>query len=394
MALHALLRRNLTSFFSENLLSPTVSNGSLSLHIAYFSTAMETKPSTTPSVYEFLTNKHQFPPQVASRAASILSPSINPEKYDSVLSFFKQIGFTKSHLERILINRPHLLAADLEKIIKPKIKVFQDNGFPSDDITAIISKEPMILHVSLENKLVPALSWLKDLFGSIDKVARALRKSGWLLLGDLENITLPNVQTLMNRGMSRDQVVKLINYMPRAILYNRETLSRCLENMDKMDVVWTPKMYIYAVATFCSMTGEAWERKLQAFREILEFSQDDIVRVLRKSPTVFCVSQDKMRIVKKLLLGTGKYDASSIAEFPRVLLFSIEKRCKPRFEVLGMLESRGLIEEWPSLCLICSLTDEQFFEDYSVAKERANLCKLVNGIEAFCFGGVFASGGE
>ncbi|CAA0843359.1 Unknown protein [Striga hermonthica] len=346
MALHALLRRNLTSFFSENLLSPTISNGSLSLHIACFSTAIETKPSTPPSVYEFLTNKHQFPPEVASRAAPILSRSHRPENFDSVLSFFKQTGFTNSHLEKMLISRPRLLAADLEKIIKPKIQVFQDFGFPSDDIAAIISKEPRILQVRLETKLVPALSWLMDLLGSIDKVARALRKSGWLIFGDLENTTLPNVQTLMSRGMSRDQLVRLINYMPRVMLYKPETLSRCLENMDKTEVVWSSKLYVYAVGIVCSMPGGAWERKLQAFREILEFSQDDIVRVLRQNPTVFSVSEDKMRLVKKVLLGTGKYDASSIAKYPTVLMHSIERRCKPRFEILGILESRGFIDKW------------------------------------------------
>ncbi|CAA0843355.1 Mitochondrial transcription termination factor family protein [Striga hermonthica] len=163
MALHALLRRNLTSFFSENLLSPSISNGSLSLPIAYFSTAIETKPSTPPSVYEFLTNKHNFPPQVASRAAPILSP-------------------------------------DLEKIIKPKIQVFQDFGFPSDDIAAIISKEPGILQVSLENKLVPALSWLKDLFGSTEKVTRALKQSGTRVPGELLSSSAPGRDRLGPHG--------------------------------------------------------------------------------------------------------------------------------------------------------------------------------------------------
>ncbi|CAA0843358.1 Unknown protein [Striga hermonthica] len=364
MALHALLRRNLTSFFSENLLSPKISNGSLSLHIACFSTAIETKPSTPPSVYEFLTNKHQFSPAVASRAASILSPLNHPGKYDSVLSFFEEIGFTKAQLERTLLIRPQLLKADVEKTIKPKIKIFQDFGLPSDDIAVIISREPMILHVSLKKKLVPALSWLKDLLGSTEKVTRALKQSGWLLMGDLENITLPNVQTLMSRGMSKDQLGRLINYLPRVVLYKPETLSRCLENMDKTEVVWSSKMYVYAVGIVCSMPGGAWERKLQAFREILEFSQDDIVRVLRKNPNVFSVSEDKMRLVKKLLLGTGKYDASSIAKYPTVLMHSIERRCKPRFEILGILESKGLINKWPSLGSIYEKTDKEFFKDY------------------------------
>ncbi|CAA0842190.1 Unknown protein [Striga hermonthica] len=364
MALHALLRRNLTSFFSENLLSPTISNGSLSLLIAHLSTAIGTKPSTSPSFFEFLTHKHQFSPEVASRAASFLSPLNHPGKYESVLSFFVEIGFTKAQLERTLLIRPQLLAADVEKIIKPKIKIFQDFGLPSDDIAVIISREPTILHASLKKKLVPALSWLKDLLGSTEKVTRALKQSGWLLMGDLENITLPNVQNLMSHGMTRDQVARLITYMPRVILFKPEALSRCLEIVDQMDIVWSSKMSVYAVGVICSMPDGAWERKLQAFREILEFSEDDIVRALKHYPNVFCSSEDKMRMVKQVVLGTGKYEASSIAKYPRLLVHSIERRCKPRFEILGILESKGLINKWPSLGSICDMTDKEFFKDY------------------------------
>ncbi|CAA0843354.1 Unknown protein [Striga hermonthica] len=364
MALHALLRRNLTSFFPENLLSPTISNGSLSLPIAHFSTAIGTKPSTSPSFFEFLTHKHQFSPAVASRAASFLSPLNHPGKYESVLSFFEVIGFTKAQLERTLLIRPQLLAADVEKIIKPKIKIFQDFGLPSDDIAVIISREPTILHASLKKKLVPALSWLKDLLGSTEKVTRALKQSGWLLMGDLENITLPNVQNLMSHGMSRDQVARLITYMPRVILCKPEALSRCLEVVDQMDVVWSSKMSVYAVGVICSMPDGAWERKLQAFQEILEFSEDDIVRALKHYPNVLCSSEDKMRMVKQVVLGTGKYEASSIAKYPRLLVHSIERRCKPRFEILGILESKGLINKWPSLGSICDMTDKEFFKDY------------------------------
>ncbi|CAA0806810.1 Unknown protein [Striga hermonthica] len=358
MALHTLVGINLTRLLPENLLSPAIFKTRCSSAVSDFSTACETEPFTS-SVYYLLAHKHRLSHDVASRAASVLNPLGPQEKYGSVLAFFVQMGFRKAQLEKILNVRPLLLAADLEGTIKPKIKIFEDLGFSSEEIADIVSKEPMILHTSLYKRIIPALAWLRDLLGSNEKVAGVLRKAGRLLTTDLETHTLPNVQLLMSHGMTKEDVAKLIYYYPRVILYNRETLSRCLDTKDKMGISWSSKMSVYAVWVICSMPNGSWESKLLAFQEILEFSNYEMIRTLRQSPVIFCVSEDKMRRVKQIVVGTGKYDTSSIAEYPRVLMFSIERRLKPRFEVLGKLESRGLLKEWPSLEYACRLADKK-----------------------------------
>ncbi|CAA0806811.1 Unknown protein [Striga hermonthica] len=363
MALHTLVGINLTRLLPEILLSPAIFKTRYSLAVSAFSTACEVERFTSP-VYYLLAHKHRLSHDVASRAASVLNPLGRQKKYDSVLAFFVQMGFTKAQLERTLNVWPHLLAADLERTIKPKIKIFEDLGFSWEETAAIVSKEPVILHVSLIKKIIPALSWLKGMLGSNEKVGKVLRDAGRLLLTDLEKHILPNIRILMSHGMTKDDVTRLIYYYPRVILYNRETLSRCLDTKDKMGISWSSKMSVYAVWVICSMPNGSWERKLLAFREILEFSNDEMIRTLRQSPMIFCVSEDKMRKVKQILLGTRKYDTSSIAEYPRVLMFSIERRLKPRFEVLGKLESRGLIKEWPSLEYACRLADKKFCKKY------------------------------
>ncbi|CAA0806812.1 Unknown protein [Striga hermonthica] len=363
MALHTLVGINLTCLLPENLLSPAIFKFRRSLAVSALSTACETEPSTS-SVYYLLAHKHRLSHDVASRVASVLSPVGRQKKYDSVLAFFVQMGFTKAQLERTLNLRPHVLAADLEGTIKPKIKIFEDLGFSPEEIAAVVSKEPVILHVSLINKIIPALSWLKGMLGSSKKVAKVLRDNGRLLLTDFEKHILPNIRILMSHGMTKDEVARLIFVYPRVILYNPETLIRCLDTKDKMGISWSSKMSVYAVGVICSMPNGSWERKLLAFQEILKFSNNEIIRTLQRDPKVFCISEDKMRKVKQILLETGKYDNSSIAEYPRALMFSIERRLKPRFEVLGKLESRGLIEEWPSLGYVCRLADKEFCEEY------------------------------
>ncbi|KAI3465109.1 hypothetical protein Pfo_021772 [Paulownia fortunei] len=360
--MYALLRKNLACLFSKS--SPGKSHMPLSLSVLYFSTSSESKPLNTPTVYEFLLHKHQFSPVVASHVASVLTHLKNPEKCDSILSFFKEIGFTKAQLEKTLKFRPSLLSTSLEKIIKPKIKIFQDLGFSAKDIADIISKEPGILHTSANNRMIPALSLLKGFLGSNEEVAKALRKSGWLLITDLEKNMVPNVKFLKSCGITMEQITMLLNYLPRFLLYKPEIMRKCVDKVDKMGVIRSSKMYIYAVAVVGSMTNGIWEQKLQAFRNILEFSEDDILRVLRQAPQVFAVSEDKMKKVKEVLLATGKYKTSCIVKYPKSLMYSIEKRYKPRFEVLGILESKHIIKKWPHLGPLCRMPDDKFFEEF------------------------------
>ncbi|KAL0440073.1 UNVERIFIED_CONTAM: hypothetical protein Slati_2490300 [Sesamum latifolium] len=358
----AILRRNITCLFSDNSSSIGKSNTSFSLFALYFSTARESQSLNTPTVFELLRHKHQLSPEVASYVSSVVTHLKNPKNVDSILLFFKEFGFTKTQLERTLKSRPSLLVASLEKIIKPKIQIFQDHGFSAKDIASIISKEPGVLHTSTNKRLIPALSLLKGFLGSNEKVAKALRQSGWLLITDLEKNLVPNVKFLENCGITREQIFMLLNYLPRFLLYKPEIMRKCVDKVEEMGVSRRSRMFIYAVAIVGSMIKGRWELKLQSFRNILEFSQDDILRVLRQNPQVFAVSEDKMKKVKEVLLATGKYKTSCIVKDPKSLMYSIEKRYKPRFEVLGILESRRLIEKWPRLGTIYRMPDDKFFE--------------------------------
>ncbi|CAA0806814.1 Unknown protein [Striga hermonthica] len=324
MALQTLVGINLTRLIPENMSSPAIFKTRCSLAVSAFSTACETEPSTS-LVYYLSAHKHRLSHDVPSCVASVLSPVGRQKKYDSVVAFFVQMGFTKAQLERTLNLRPHLLATNLEGTIKPKIKIFEDLGFSSEEIAAVVLKELVILHVSLINKIIPALSWLKGMLGSNKKVAKVLRDNGRLLLTDFETHILPNIWILMSYGTTKDEVARLIFVYPRIILYNPETLIRCLDTKDKMGISWSSKISVYAVGVTCSMPNGSWERKLLAFQEILEFSNDEMIRTLQRDPNVFCVSEDKMR---------------------------------------KMLESRGLIEEWPSLRYVCVFADEKFCEEY------------------------------
>ncbi|KAL6578325.1 hypothetical protein OROMI_010653 [Orobanche minor] len=91
----------------------------------------------------------------------------------------------------------------------------------------------------------------------------------------------------------------------------QENVRKFVEKADQMGAHGNSKMFIHAVRVVSSMSDESWELKLKAFRDV-GFSEHDILRVFRTTPLVFAVSVEKMKKVKEIVLGTGKYDISCI----------------------------------------------------------------------------------
>ncbi|KAK6115445.1 hypothetical protein DH2020_007714 [Rehmannia glutinosa] len=224
-----------------------------------------------------------FPKNSSIQRKSHVSISTNSQKQpvdthtvSTVYEFLS--GFSNTQLEKVVKYRPEFLSANLEKIIKPKIKIFQDLGFSSDEISDIVSKEPLVLHCSANNRLIPSLFVLKGLLGSILEVAKEF--------GDV---------------------------------------------------------YLY-----CS--GSKFD--------------DDILRVVRIVPMVFFVFEKKIKEITEVLVGAGKYNMTCIVNSPTSLLCSVEKRYWSRLKVLGVLEKRNLIRNWPCLGTMSMISDDKFFEKF------------------------------
>ncbi|KAL6527251.1 hypothetical protein OROGR_016341 [Orobanche gracilis] len=329
----------------------------------YFSTSRNKQPRNNSNFYESLMQKYNFHPQTASHLASVLATLKNPQKSDTILSFFVGSGFSAAQLEKIVKSWPKLLNMNLDKIIKPKFKSFQDFGLSINEIVDIISNNPSILHCSASKRVIPSLSVLKGLLGSTEKVAKVLKVSRWFIGSDLTKTLVPNVGLLRSCGVDMDKIFMLMYHFPLTLLRKPENVRKIVEKADQMGADRNSKMFIHAVRVVSSMNDESWELKLKAFRDV-GFSEHDILRVFRTFPLVFTVSVEKMKKVKEIVLGTRKYDISCIVNNPISLACSIEKRYKPRIVVLETLEGNNLIRKWPPFSSIYLFTDKKFFEKF------------------------------
>ncbi|XP_065848171.1 uncharacterized protein [Euphorbia lathyris] len=335
-----------------------------SIYLVSFSTS-ESKSNVT--TFDYLVNKQHFSPKSASNVSSL--PSFEylkkPQNADSVLNFLKESGFSKHQIEYVVKKLPQILSANLEKSIKPKFKVFQDLDFDSSDVAEIICRDPRALTRSVDNRIAPSILVLKSVLGSNADVCRLLKTRVGLLSNDLKRKMLPNVEYLKSCGMEPLQITKYVFSFSRLFLIKPESMKLLVKRVDEMGVDRTSKKFLCAVRVMSSMSKENWDLKLKLFSE-LGFSEEHILFMFRRAPQAFAVSERKIKEVTKLLLSVKNLDISYIASNPDLLTYSVEKKLKPRLEVLKVLESKKLLKKKYSLYSFCKMTDAQFAQKYVI----------------------------
>lgn len=355
-----LARQNRFRLCLKNSSSPCNSDVIFSSFLLHFSTS---RASIDPKASELMLHKHHFSPEAASQVASVRSNLRNPERSDSVISFLKESGFSKTQVEKMVICYPQLLSSNLENTIKPKIQVFRDMGFSENDVVEIISNDVRIFKQSLKNRIIPSLSSLKTILGSNVEVAKLLKGCGWFLETNLDNNLVQNVQLFKSLGLAKEKITQSIYYFPRFMLRKPEIVKTFVEKAEAMGASRSSRMFFHAVRVFSSMSDNTWEYKLRTFRK-LGFTEDDITTTFRNAPLVFTVSEQKIKEVKEILLATGKYKTSCIVSSPVSMMYSVEKRYKPRIKVLEVLESKKVIERWPCLAVLCRMSDKDFYDKF------------------------------
>lgn len=122
-------------------------------------------------------------------------------------------------------------------------------------------------------------------------------------------------------------------------------------------------MFLQAIRVLCSMSLENRELKLELFRE-LGFSDSDILEVFKRAPHVFCASEKKIKEIMNLLRTYENADVSCVVRFPRVLVYSVEQRLKPRLEVLEIPEKKNLLRYRPSSITTFRAFHKKFLEKF------------------------------
>ncbi|KAF8398092.1 hypothetical protein HHK36_017018 [Tetracentron sinense] len=342
--------------------------------------------STNPPSFhiDYLINSCGVSPETALSAAKRIRSSFSTaEKPDSVLKFLESNGFLKPHITKLISANPRLLSADIERTLKPKIKLFQDLGLSGPKLAELIASNPSILLRSLNGQIIPCIQLVRSFVETDENVIKALKRSKWLLSCNPDLRMQPNIALLRDHNVPDSRIAHLIINQPGSLLLKTESLKETVESVEKLGFKPESGRFTIAIHTLCSMSKSTWEAKLMLLKD-LGWSEEDIFSAFKKMPIFLACSENKMKEGMDFFVKMLKWDASFIAKHPKLLMYSLRKRVIPRFEIYKVLMSQGLLRDEWELIHMLNLRETDFMMKYVTQydEEFSHLLKAYKGEES------------
>ncbi|OIT02419.1 transcription termination factor mterf5, chloroplastic [Nicotiana attenuata] len=331
---------------------------------------------------EFLVNSLGFSTEKAISASSkvtCLKPR-NNHKPELVVNYFKQIGLDNAQIKLLVSPAPRLLFADVDKTLKPKIKVFQELGFSGPHLVKVLSRSGAFLRTGLNTGIRPSIEYLRKLLGTDDSVAKAIKRTPGLLSYPLQRVMSPNISFLQNLGCSTLDIQKLILRNPRIFVQKTEWLEDIVQRVEKdFCIRRDSRMFFYGVEMLSSLSKSNLEMKLGIFRSF-GWSDSDIITMVQRLPLCLTTSEVKLRNILKFYVEELGYETSYIASHPTLLMFSFEKRVLPRNKILKLLKEKQLIKKVPCFYTVIKCSESEFLENYvmPLRDEMPENCNLID----------------
>jgi mTERF domain-containing protein len=105
------------------------------------------------------------------------------------------------------------------------------------------------------------------------------------------------------------------------------------------------------------------KKKVEVLKS-LGWTEEEIFRAFKQDPAILRFSEEKIRGVMDFLVNTVGLRPQTIIANPLFLHYSINKRLRPRYNVLKALESKKLFDEGMSIGSALKMSEKKFMKNY------------------------------
>ncbi|CAM8888943.1 unnamed protein product [Rhodiola kirilowii] len=334
-----------------------------SIQKRFFATSISEPPSKI--TVDYLVNSCGLAKATAISAAQKIDIKEGSlERCGSIISFFREYGFSDAQLQKLVVKRPKLLKVQLDNL-RRKMQFLNESHLKGSNLIELLISNPVILTRGVKNQLGPSLELLMKYLGSIEKVKMALKRSSWLLTINLNLSMQPNIDLLISEGVSLHAIQLMITNLPRAALQKTDTMAKAIEAVKELGIEPSSPIFIHAVCVRVGLSEATWNRKFDVFRS-LGWADEEIVSAFVRAPLCLACSKEKIRAVTDFIVNTMKLSQAVIIAEPVFLMYSIESRYKPRFFVFSMLKSKNLLKDNLKSMQVIRITEKKFVEKYVI----------------------------
>lgn len=292
------------------------------------------------------------------------------ERTEALFNLLRTHGVSDYQISKVLRSLPALLVADLEKDILPKLEFFKYIGVSERVLTRLITIDPKLLTRSLENRIVPYYDFLKSILKTDKKVVAAIKKAPWIFTAHHTRNLVPNIAFLREVGLEESRIDHALLHYTDAMIQNHWQFKEVVNQVKEMGFDMSTWAFLKAIHGLSGRGMRSlWDRCSAAYRK-WGWSEDDIRSAYLKDPYCMHVSENKIARVIEFLTNKMGWPSNALARYPSLLTFSLENRTMPRFAVIKVLLSKGLLKEDMSWHSVSSGSEESFLEKYVTKYEK------------------------
>ncbi|KAB1210411.1 hypothetical protein CJ030_MR6G007162 [Morella rubra] len=267
-------------------------------------------------------------------------------------------------------------------------------GLVGSELAKFISKNSTVLNASLQRRLIPGVAILKKILSDDENnqnLFRVLRRCNSVVTGVPESRLVGNIAYLKSCGIVGSQLSMLLTRQPWLFVVKESKLRGLVSRVLEMGFAVNTRMLVYALYTVSCMSNETFMRKLELFQSY-GFTSDECIAMFRKAPSLLGGSEEKLKLGIEFFINTMKWEKSVLIRAPYCLMYSMETRVFPRFRVLQIMKSKGLLKREPRFINSLNLSEEEFLARFIANSLCASSVSCGNYLDGGVFPGISERG--
>ncbi|XP_027344142.1 transcription termination factor MTERF6, chloroplastic/mitochondrial-like [Abrus precatorius] len=311
----------------------------------------------------YLVNSCGVSPELAKKL-SIKVHLKNPDGPNAVLDLLKAYGFSKTHVANLVAKYPEVLTAKADNTLLPKLKFFHSVGVSNTDMPKIIIRNYLILRRSLEKCLIPRYELLRSVVRNDEEVVRVLRSDPFgFTYCETRNHLVRNIEVLRQCGVPQASISLLVVHFPSVSNAKHSKFVEAIKIVEEIGFDPLKTSFVQGLQVLLHLSKVRWETKFEVY-ERWGWDREMALRAFIKFPTFMALSEKIVTEKMNFLVNDMGLTSENIAEYPPILAYNLKKRIIPRFSVIKILVSKGLLENNLHFSSFICLSEEKFLKKF------------------------------
>ncbi|THU52145.1 hypothetical protein C4D60_Mb10t00910 [Musa balbisiana] len=191
----------------------------------------------------------------------------------------------------------------------------------------------------------------------------ACRRNLFLLTSSLARKIEPNISLLRECGISDECIAHMVVLNSGFLVRKNKFIKEVMEHVEELGVPHDCGMFPHALVAVLNISRSKCDAIFATLKSF-GWSQPDIIAILRKNPCVWRLSKNNISDKMTFLMKEAGCELQYIICHPGILAYSLEKRLRPRHEVIKFLEQNKFLDKGHSLLYVMPLTEQKFMNKF------------------------------